>query len=60
MAWHKFCPSEPDSCDGCETFPLTTDYEDCWRQAYEDGDLTSKEEEQYLAYIQEKDKEKNG
>lgn len=50
----KFCPSEPDKCSGCEDYPLTVEYEDIWRMEYEDGDLTSEEETQYLQYLKDK------
>ena len=51
MAWHRFCPSEPDKCRGCETYPLTPEYEARWRDAAADGELSDEEEAEWQAYL---------
>ena len=48
---HKFCPSEPDKCGGCETYPLTREYLSFWKEAYADGDLSTAEEIEFERYI---------
>ena len=54
MKPHKFCPSEPDQCDGCETYPLERRYEGYWQEAADCGDLDDKEMQDWLGYLIDK------
>ena len=54
MSAHKFCPSWPDRCRGCETYPLTAEYLMHWLQARDDEELTQEEETQLAHYLNER------